>query len=280
VSETTSTTVYNEKLESVRSDWVPLARAPFEFRNVIQGGVVRPGTPDEVLCEWIMRPSTNIGDIVRSVGLDRTAGTIELTFSHTNPNGSHPRMGLHLPAVKHNIQFFRALTADISANPLHLRNLHTALRNSWSRMEKEFHFAVRCGACIVFARRGAYDAARFTRIPADIFLAHTNVDWGRNECTGPDGMKLFSVHCAGTERVPTSRDPVSSPSKRCESWLTNQMRETPRERPKPKSEFRTEAQQVFGISGNEFDSIWAVAIEKTGANWSKPGAPKKSNARK
>jgi hypothetical protein len=88
------------------------------------------------------------------------------------------------------------------------------------------------------------------------------------------------VHCKGTERVATSREPVASPSKRCESWLTNHMRETPLERPKPKSEFRTEAQQLFGISGNEFDSIWAVAIEQTGANWSKAGAPKKSKARK
>ena len=57
VSETTSTIVHNEKLQSVRSDWVPLARGPFEFRNVIKGGVVRPGTPDEVLCKWIMRPT-------------------------------------------------------------------------------------------------------------------------------------------------------------------------------------------------------------------------------
>jgi len=280
VSETTSTTVYNEKLQLVRSDWVPLARAPFEFRNVIEGGVVRPGTPDEVLCEWIMRPSKNIADIVRSVGLDRTAGMFELTLNHTNPNGSHPRISVHLPAVKYNVQFFQALITDICANPLHVRNLHTALCNTWSRMEQEFRFAVRCGACIVFARRGAYDAARFTQIPADIFLAHTNVDWGRNECTGPDGMKLFSVHSAGTERVATNREPVTNPSKRCELWLTIQMRESPLERPKPKREFRSEAQQLFGISGNEFDSIWAVTVEQTGANWSKSGAPKKSNAQK
>ena len=117
MSETTSTTVYNEKLKSVRPDWVPLVRGPFEFRNVIKAEWSDPGTPDEVLCEWISHPRSNIGDIVRSVRLDRIAGMIELTFNHTNPNGSHPRMRLNLPAVKDIFQALLAVNADINPNP-------------------------------------------------------------------------------------------------------------------------------------------------------------------
>jgi hypothetical protein len=160
VSETTSTTVYNEKLQSVRPDWVPLVRGPFEFRNVINGGVVRPGTADRDLCEWIMHPhpQLKIGGIVRSVRLDRNSAKIELTFNNTNQNS---QTGLYLPA-KEEFEELLAVNAEI-------RGIHTAVRKTWSAMKQQFYTAVRCGACIVVARRGAYDAARFTQIPCGHF---------------------------------------------------------------------------------------------------------------
>jgi hypothetical protein len=272
VSETNSTVVHSEKLQSVRSDWVPLDRGPFEFRNVIKGGVVRPGTPDEVLCESIMQPHTNIGDFVRSVRLNRISGMIELTFNGTDPNCQR---GVYLPHVEL-VGFSLVLRAAIiHSNPRQGRMFHTLLCKTWSRMEEEFYTAVSCGACIVFARRGAYDAARFTEIPADIFLAH-KVNWWTGECTGPDGKELFAVHLAGSKRVAVERSPVASPSKRCRVWLEKQMLESPLKKPKSKANFLNEAQEKFGISANEFNGIWKAAIETTNANWDKAGAPKKS----
>jgi hypothetical protein len=270
VSETTSRVVYNEKLQSVRSDWVPLNRGPFEFRNVIRGGVVRPGTPDEVLCDWIMHPHANIRDIVRSARLNRIQGMIELTFNGENANS---QTGLYLPAVKELFEAFLAVDTEYS-EPLQNRGLHTAVCNTWSRMKREFYTAVQCGACIVFARRGAYDAARFTQIPADIFLAH-NLDLRTGKCIGPDGKELFAVHLAGSKRVAVERSPLASPSKRCRVWLEKQMFESPNKKQRPKREYLIESQEKFGISANQFNGIWKAAIETTNANWDKAGAPTK-----
>jgi hypothetical protein len=142
-------------------------------------------------------------------------------------------------------------------------------------MTEEFHTAVSCGTCIVFARRGVYDAAQFTEIPADIFLAH-EVNWWTGECTGPDGKGLFAVHLAGSSRVAVERGLVASPRSRCRALLEKKMLESPNKKDRTKREYRIEAREKFGISGNEFDGIWKAAIETTGANWDKAGAPKKS----
>ena len=270
MSETTSTLVYNEKLQSVRSDWVPLRRGPFEFRNVINFGVVRPGTPDEVLCEWLMH--RHDGNFVRSFRLNRLSGMIELTFNGTNPNS---RTGIFLPAVekRKHLETFLLFNSMHHLNPFQIGIFQTLLCNTWSRMTDEFDTAVRCGACIVFARR-AYDAARFTEIPADIFLAH-KVDWLTGKCTGPDGKELFAVHLAGSKRVAAEKGPVASPSERCLAWSEKQMLESPLKKPKSKTKFLIEAQEKFGISANEFHGIWKVAVQKTKANWNKAGAPSK-----
>jgi hypothetical protein len=256
-------------------EWVSLARGPYEFRMFIDGGQVRPGTPDEVLCEWITRPSSRIGNIIKFVRLDRIAGMIELTFNHTNPGGSHPRMSLNLSVVQHNYEIFRGFGAEWHADPLHFRNLHTAICSTWGRMEQEFRFAVESRACTVFARYGAYDARQFTQIPPDVFRAQTRVDWGTGECVGPDGTKLFAVHVTGSKRVAAERGPVASPSKKCGAWLSGLMHASPLERPKPKRELFIEAKGKFGISESEFNRVWATALQQTNASWDKPGAPKK-----
>jgi hypothetical protein len=54
------------------------------------------------------------------------------------------------------------------------------------------------------------------------------------------------------------------------------MFESPLKKPKSKPKFLEEAQGKFGITKNQFDGIWRAAIETTGANWDKAGAPKKS----
>jgi hypothetical protein len=61
----------------------------------------------------------------------------------------------------------------------------------------------------------------------------------------------------------------------CREWIQAAMGETPRRGPKSKRVWREEAKTNFGVSGRAFDRIWAAALESTGANWGRHGAPPK-----
>jgi hypothetical protein len=61
----------------------------------------------------------------------------------------------------------------------------------------------------------------------------------------------------------------------CREWLEAAMRQAPNRGFKSKGEWRREAKERFGISGRAFDRIWAAALESTGANWGRHGAPPK-----
>jgi hypothetical protein len=54
------------------------------------------------------------------------------------------------------------------------------------------------------------------------------------------------------------------------------MNASPTARPESKSNFRTEAKSLFGVSGRVFNRAWKDAIKTTRATWDLPGAPKKS----
>jgi hypothetical protein len=64
---------------------------------------------------------------------------------------------------------------------------------------------------------------------------------------------------------------------RCRQWLIEQIKLSPSRRPRPKKEFRQSAKEEFkGLSGNQFDMQWNLAIEDQGATkWRQAGAPKK-----
>jgi hypothetical protein len=61
----------------------------------------------------------------------------------------------------------------------------------------------------------------------------------------------------------------------CREWLEAAMRQAPNRGSKSKGEWRREAKDRFGVSGRAFDRIWAAALESTGANWGRRGAPPK-----
>ena len=68
----------------------------------------------------------------------------------------------------------------------------------------------------------------------------------------------------------------SQPAKAaCREWLEAAMREAPTRGPKPKREWRKEAKATFNVSGRAFDQIWAAALQSTGADWDRHGAPPK-----
>ena len=66
----------------------------------------------------------------------------------------------------------------------------------------------------------------------------------------------------------------------CEKWLAEEMRASPRMRPKPKDNFFQEAQKSFkGLSRRAFERAWANAIRATDAKWSHPGPTRDRSAR-
>ena len=68
----------------------------------------------------------------------------------------------------------------------------------------------------------------------------------------------------------------SQPAKAaCREWLEAAMREAPTRGPEPKREWRKEAKATFNVSGRVFDQIWAAALQSTGADWDRHGAPPK-----
>ena len=64
----------------------------------------------------------------------------------------------------------------------------------------------------------------------------------------------------------------------CREWLVGLMRESPTFRPKPKPDFRKEAQKRFpNLSGASFDKAWRSAVGASNAPaWSASGRPRKS----
>lgn len=63
---------------------------------------------------------------------------------------------------------------------------------------------------------------------------------------------------------------------RCRGWLEREMRKSPDNRPRPRTEWQLDAISKFGVMGRPFDRAWAEAIKRTGANWSAPGRPTKN----
>jgi hypothetical protein len=65
----------------------------------------------------------------------------------------------------------------------------------------------------------------------------------------------------------------------CFEWLTAEMRKSPKDRQKPKSEWQNEALKTWPpLSKRSFKLVWMMAIKDSGAKaWSRPGAPKISS---
>jgi len=79
-----------------------------------------------------------------------------------------------------------------------------------------------------------------------------------------------------TVRPPSSAKPEAGYRR----WLENKMKQYPTARPKPKKQFRAEAQGSFpGLSDRGFERAWMTAIANTGAiAWSKSGRQRGANS--
>lgn len=62
----------------------------------------------------------------------------------------------------------------------------------------------------------------------------------------------------------------------CQAWLEDAMRASPKHSPHRKPYWRKLAEEKFGTSGREFDRLWPKALEETGAEWDRRGAPLKA----
>jgi hypothetical protein len=71
--------------------------------------------------------------------------------------------------------------------------------------------------------------------------------------------------------------PEPSKQQLCFNWLVREMRASPNDRKKTKAQWREAAKARFRVSGREFDIAWSDAVEQTGSNWNRPGAPPKSS---
>ncbi len=68
------------------------------------------------------------------------------------------------------------------------------------------------------------------------------------------------------------------PESRCQQWLADQMKKSPGQRTKRRSEFKCEALATFeGLRVGQFDRAWVAAIGITGSDaWSAAGRPRKN----
>jgi hypothetical protein len=105
--------------------------------------------------------------------------------------------------------------------------------------------------------------------------------------TGPDGLKLFSIHVAlgadrplppGAELSPVSIDPREEAEKKCQQWLLELLRQFPDRAPMPRQQLIQEAQSQFPkLSERGVVRALNRAQEQEGnRNWSNPGRRPKS----
>jgi hypothetical protein len=91
-----------------------------------------------------------------------------------------------------------------------------------------------------------------------------------------DGRRVLLEACAFDAWLKAQIRPRAQPAKvACQEWLEAAMREAPNRGPNRKGEWRTDAKAKFNVSGRAFDQLWATALQITGANWDRHGAPPK-----
>jgi hypothetical protein len=68
--------------------------------------------------------------------------------------------------------------------------------------------------------------------------------------------------------------PEASREDLCYHWLLREMRASPNDKGKIKTEWFEEAKAQFHVSEREFNRAWSSAITETGSNWNRHGAPR------
>jgi hypothetical protein len=151
---------------------------------------------------------------------------------------------------------------------------------------------------VSIAARKNNEAAPFERIAWSEFLKcklhikdngiyPSEYDMTPMTATGPDGLKLFSIHVAlgadrplppGAELSPVSIDPREEAEKKCQQWLLELLRQFPDRAPMPRQQLIQEAQSQFPkLSERGVVRALNRAQEQEGnRNWSNPGRRPKS----
>jgi hypothetical protein len=157
----------------------------------------------------------------------------------------------------------------------------------WVKCEKAIArlYAAFCDGTLIALVRDPVSGALFRLIGADWKEAafwHETIVGGivrtqRGEAIAPhDGRRVVLDAGVFDAWLKAQMRPSSQRAKTaCQEWLEAAMREAPSRAPKPKREWRRDANTKFNVSGRAFDQIWAAALQSTGANWDRPGAPPK-----
>jgi hypothetical protein len=158
----------------------------------------------------------------------------------------------------------------------------------WTKRElaiREIYFALQQGALGAFVRHPA--AGEIFRLTANdwrsaAFWDHTirggiihsaaGEDIGRH-----DGLRVLVEEAAFSRWLTEERNrkPAGGFREFC-VLLEKQMRDSPNQKLRPKSEWRRIAKELFGVPRRKFLEAWRATNEKTDANWDRPGAPRKS----
>ena len=161
--------------------------------------------------------------------------------------------------------------------------------DNWTKRElaiQRLYSALLAGSVIAYV--GDPDAGEFFRLESSdwrgsAFWEHT-IRGGvihasaRESIERHDGRRVliedveFGRWLAAERRPKPARN-----SDDCLSWLEQEMRASPDQKPKPKREWLSDAKAKFDISRRQFERIWDSAMQNTGASWNRPGAPRKSS---
>lgn len=137
--------------------------------------------------------------------------------------------------------------------------------------------AVRSGVAHVVARKKSV-LVPFSRISADYwkYFASDKEWWALplrfnskgydDAALGPEGDRLFDVHVApGTPLAPVGGRAG------CKAWLIELAQKHPLIKPKIKADLQAEANRLYGVSGRQFEHLWALHAP---AGWKKRGSPR------
>jgi hypothetical protein len=91
--------------------------------------------------------------------------------------------------------------------------------------------------------------------------AKAYIDWSQSTARWRYGQRAFCIRVRPAQELPTT----AVAETRCREWLNKLMRASQERCSKSKSEYRTEAQTKFGVSGKGFNRAWTDGIKTTGA---------------
>jgi hypothetical protein len=97
------------------------------------------------------------------------------------------------------------------------------------------------------------------------------------ECHGGRTVLLETLHFETWLATDIKNWTEASTDELCRKWLILEMLASPNNKQKSKTARFEQGKQKYRLSRREFDLAWSHALNKTGSNWGRPGAPNKSS---